>query len=150
MKKLNVVNGSEIKKELPNANLRYIKLTKQEFEKFTSIRFVSDKIRFTVEGNSRYIELNLPELRNPKTANEPAFKELVDCITIWGFQKYTNYVEQGRFRAKAEKLELEEVDYQNEIQRLDNKVEELENEKEFLIQEVERLKKELYAIEQSV
>jgi hypothetical protein len=138
--KLNIINGSEIKKEVPNNNHRYIKLTKQDFEKLTSIRFISDKIKFSLVQNDQNIELSLPKLRNPKSIEEPAMKELIDCVTVWGFQKYANYLEQGRYRAKAEKMLLEEIDYQNEIQRLDNEVEELSQEKQYLIRELAKYK----------
>jgi peptidoglycan hydrolase CwlO-like protein len=49
-------------------------------------------------------------------------------------------LEQGRYRAKAEKMLLEEIDYQNEIQRLDNEVEELSQEKQYLIRELAKYK----------
>lgn len=128
MKGFSVINGADIKKEIPNNNNKYIKLNNHEFDKLKSLRFIDSRIGFSYIGTDRMLTLDLPKLKSNKTLEEPAFKVMEYCLLTYGFWKYQGVIDNIKFKKKFENQTLEVEDYQNEILRQDMIIEELQNE----------------------
>jgi hypothetical protein len=139
MKGFEVINGSDIKKEIPSNNNKYIKLNNHDFDKLKSLRFIDSRIGFNYIQNDRMLTLDLPKIRDKKLVNEPAFKTMEYCLLTYGFWKYQGVIDNIKYKKRFENQTLEVEDYQNEIIRQDLIIEELQNEinhYKSLIQEV--------------
>jgi FtsZ-binding cell division protein ZapB len=125
--KIEVIHGKDIKKQSADNNYVYLKATRQNYTRLSNLRFLDDRLGFKLADNDRQITLDLPKLLYDKTLREPAFKTLVDCMTIYGLYNWRYKFEKPKLKSAFNKATAEIADYQEEIDRLDQENETLKS-----------------------
>lgn len=117
---IEIIDGKDIKKQSADNNYKFLKVNRQDYSRLTNLRFLDDRLGFKLADHDRQITLDLPKLLYDKTLKEPAFKVLVDCMTIYGLYNWRYKFEKPKLKTEFNKATAEIADYQEEINRLDN------------------------------